>query len=128
MLIQAADNKQAKPGSIEQKVGDFYFSGMDEASINKLGAMPLNTEFARIDSIKNLTDLQTVITHLQLIGVNALFGFGSMQDFKNSSEMIGAAVQGGLGLPDRDYYLKDDKNFSKFAVPMCSTSLKCLNY
>lgn len=113
MLIQAANNKQAKPGSIEQKVGDFYFSGMDEASINKLGAIPLNTEFARIDSIKNLTDLQTVITHLQLIGVNALFGFGSMQDFKNSNEMIGAAMQGGLGLPDRDYYLKDDKKFQQ---------------
>lgn len=113
MLMQAANDKQAKPGSIEQKVGDFYFSGMDETSINKLGATPLSAEFSRIDSIKNLADLQTVITHLQLMGVNALFGFGSMQDFKNSSEMIGAAMQGGLGLPDRDYYLKDDKKFQQ---------------
>lgn len=113
MLIQAANDKQAKPGSIEQKVGDFYFSGMNEEHINKLGATPLNPEFARIDSIKNLADLQTVITHLQLIGVDALFGFGSMQDFKNSNEMIGAAMQGGLGLPTRDYYLKDDKKFQQ---------------
>lgn len=113
MLIAAANNKNAVPGSIEQKVGDFYFSGMDEVSINKLGIEPLQSEFARIDAIKNLADLQKVITHLQLIGVNAIFGFSSMQDFKNSQEMIGAATQGGLGLPDRDYYLKDDKKFQQ---------------
>ncbi|KTC81557.1 M13 family metallopeptidase [Legionella brunensis] len=113
MLIAAANNNNAKPGSIEQKVGNFYFSGMDEASINKLGATPLKPEFDRIEAIKNLNDLQTEIAHLQMIGVDALFGFGSMQDFKNSKEMIGAAIQGGLGLPDRDYYLKEDKKFAQ---------------
>ncbi|WP_245614216.1 M13 family metallopeptidase [Legionella massiliensis] len=113
MLIAASEDKKAAPGSTEQKVGDFYFSGMDEALINKVGIEPLRPELARIEAIKNLADLQTVITHLQLIGVDALFGFGSMQDFKNSQEMIGAAMQGGLGLPDRDYYLKDDKKFQK---------------
>ncbi|MBA2651547.1 MAG: M13 family metallopeptidase [Tatlockia sp.] len=113
MLINAAKDKKALPGSIEQKVGDFYFSGMDEESINQLGVKPLESEFSRIDTIKNVADLQKVITHLQLIGVDVLFGFGSMQDFKNSQEVIGAAVQGGLGLPDRDYYLKDDPKFQK---------------
>ncbi|ARG98654.1 M13 family metallopeptidase [Legionella micdadei] len=113
MLIAAANNKNAAPGSIEQKVGDFYFSGMDEESINKLGIEPLLSEFQRIAAINNLADLQQVITHLQLIGVDALFSFGSMQDFKNSQEMIGAAGQGGLGLPDRDYYLKEDKKFQQ---------------
>ncbi|KTD33805.1 metallopeptidase PepO, peptidase, M13 family [Legionella nautarum] len=113
MLIAAADDKKAAPGSIEQKVGDFYYSGMDEASINKLGITPLLPEFERIAAIKNLADLQQVITHLQQIGVDALFNFGSMQDFKNSQEMIGAAQQGGLGLPDRDYYLKEDKKFQQ---------------
>ncbi|MBA2711197.1 MAG: M13 family metallopeptidase [Tatlockia sp.] len=112
MLIEAA-KKKAIPGSIEQKVGDFYFSGMDEKTINNSGIEPLKPEFANIESIKNLADLQRVITHLQLIGVDALFGFGSMQDFKNSKEMIGAAVQGGLGLPDRDYYFKKDKKFQQ---------------
>ena len=112
MLIEAAE-KKAAPGSIEQKVGDFYFSGMNEQAINQLGIEPLKPEFANIDSIKNLADLQRVITHLQMIGVDALFGFGSMQDFKNSKEMIGAAVQSGLGLPDRDYYFKKDKKFQQ---------------
>jgi putative endopeptidase len=112
MLIKAAAT-QAKPGSMEQKVGDFYFSGMDETSINKLGVQPLQAEFARIDALKNLTDLQSEIAHLHQIGADVFFGFGSMQDFKNSKEMIAAAMQGGLGLPDRDYYLKDTPKFKK---------------
>jgi putative endopeptidase len=113
MLIAAADNKKAKPGSVEQKVGDFYYSGMDEATINKVGITPLQPEFDSIAAIKNITDLQAVITNLQQIGVDVVFNFGSMQDFKNSEQMIGAAVQGGLGLPDRDYYLKDDAKFKQ---------------
>ncbi|MCW8471088.1 M13 family metallopeptidase [Fluoribacter gormanii] len=113
MLIDAAKNTKAKPGSIEQKVGDFYYSGMDETSINQLGIKPLQPEFDRIDHLKNLTDLQNEIAHLHQIGVDAFFNFGSMQDFKNSEEMIAAAMQGGLGLPDRDYYLKDDAKFKQ---------------
>jgi putative endopeptidase len=113
MLIAAAKDQLAAPGSITQKVGDFYYSGMDEELINKVGIEPLKPEFARIEAIKNLADLQKLITHLHLMGVDVLFGFGSMQDFKNSKEMIGAAMQGGLGLPDRDYYLKEDKKFQK---------------
>ena len=91
ILIAASNDKNASPGSIEQKVGDFYYSGMNEDAINKLGIKPLQPEFARIDAIKNLADLQQVIAQLQLIGVDALFTFGSMQDFKNSEDMIGAA-------------------------------------
>jgi putative endopeptidase len=113
MLIKAAANTKAKPGSVEQKVGDFYFSGMDEASINQLGIKPLQPEFERINNIKNLTDLQSEIAHLHQIGVNVFFGFGSMQDYKNSEKMIAAAVQGGLGLPDKDYYLKDTAKFKQ---------------
>lgn len=111
MLIDASQNKNAQPGSIEQKIGDFYYSGMNEALINKVGITPLNAEFAAINSIKNLADLQTEIAHLHQIGVDVLFGFGSMQDFKDSTLMIGAVMQGGLGLPDRDYYLNDGIKF-----------------
>ena len=113
MLIKAAANTKAKPGSIEQKVGDFYFSGMDETQINQLGVQPLQAEFDRINSIKNATDLQSEIAHLHQIGVNVFFGFGSMQDFKNSKKMIAGAFQGGLGLPDRDYYFKDTAKFKE---------------
>jgi putative endopeptidase len=113
MLISVAKDTHAKPGSIEQKVGDFYYSGMDEASINQLGIKPLQPEFDRIDAIKNLTDLHNEIAHLHQIGVDVFFGFGSMQDFQDSKQMIAAAVQGGLSLPDRDYYLLDTPKFKK---------------
>ena len=113
MLIKASENTKAKPGSIEQKVGDFYYSGMDEASINRLGITPLADEFAKIDAIKTLSDFQQELTHLHQIGVDALYGFGSMQDFKDSNVMIGALMQSGLGLPDRDYYLKDNAKFKQ---------------
>lgn len=113
MLIKAAENTHAQPGSEQQKVGDFYYSGMDEVSINKLGITPLHAEFAQIDAVKTLSDLQKELIHLHQIGVDALFGFGSMQDYKDSSLMIGALVQSGLGLPDRDYYLKDDARFKQ---------------
>lgn len=113
MVINAANNKQAKLGSLQQKVGDFYTSGMDEKNINQLGVKPLAAEFERINAINNLENLQATITHLQMQGVNALFNFGSMQDFQNSNQMIGAALQGGLGLPDRDYYLKKEEKFQQ---------------
>lgn len=113
ILLRASENKQAPPGSLEQKVGDFYFSGMDEQAINKQGITPLNPELAHIAAINDLSSLQAAVAHLHLMGVNALFAFGSTQDFKKSQEMIGTAVQGGLGLPDRDYYLQQDKKFAQ---------------
>ncbi len=105
-IIVNAANSNAKKGSITQKVGDFYNSGMDTEAVNKAGAKPLEPEFARIEAIDGHDALIREIAHLQLIGVNAPFGFGSMQDFKDATQVIGAAFQGGLGLPDRDYYLK----------------------
>ncbi|HAT1596747.1 TPA: M13 family metallopeptidase [Legionella pneumophila] len=113
MLINASRNTHAKPGSIEQKVGDFYFSGMDVDSINKSGITPLQPEFTKIEAMKNQNDLQAEIVRLHKIGVGALFNFGSMQDFKDSTSMIGAVMQGGLGLPDRDYYLKKEVKFKQ---------------
>ncbi|HET7650488.1 MAG TPA: M13 family metallopeptidase [Gammaproteobacteria bacterium] len=112
-ILEDAAKANAKPGTTTQKVGDFYASGMDEAAVNKAGITPLEPEFKRIAAIGNLKELQSDIAHLQLIGVNALFSFGSMQDFQDSSKMIGGAFQGGLGLPDRDYYLKDDAKFKQ---------------
>lgn len=113
ILVEAANDKQAKPGSIEQKVGDFYFSGMDTTSINALGIQPLKPQLSLIQSINTLDDLQAAIAHLHSIGVDVFFDFSSMQDFKNSKMMVGAIAQSGLGLPDRDYYLKQDEKFKK---------------
>jgi len=108
ILEQAAANSKATPGSIEQKIGDFYASCMDEKQVNEAGAAPLATEFRLIAGLRTAAQLQPEIARLQRVGVGALFEFGSTQDAKNSSQVIGGADQGGLGLPDRDYYTKTD--------------------
>ncbi len=77
-----------------------------------MGISPLKPEFEKIEKMTS-GDLATELAYLHSIGVNAFFGLGSMQDFKKSTEMIGAVLQGGLGLPDRDYYLKDDAKFKQ---------------
>jgi putative endopeptidase len=109
-LLQAAASGQAPAGSEERKIGDFYASGMDEAAIEQAGLDPLRPELARIEALQR-QDLAAELAHLQSIGVDALFDFGQMQDFKDSSQVIAYAAQGGLGLPDRDYYLKQDARF-----------------
>jgi len=113
ILEDAAKNTQAQPGSDTRKIGDFYYSGMDEAAINQAGIKPLEPELERIADIESQKQLQAEIAHLQMLGVNALFGMGQMQDFKDSTQVIGVVGQGGLGLPDRDYYLKKDPKFAK---------------
>ena len=111
ILEGAAADPKAPAGSNERKIGDFYASCMDERQINAAGAKPLDAEFARINAIQSAGELQAEIARLQGMGVGALFDFGSTQDEKNSSQVIGGADQGGLGLPDRDYYTKtDDKS------------------
>src|SRR6478672_8072001 len=91
-----------------QKVGDYYASGMDEKTIEAQRTKPLEDEFKRIDAIKDRADLLKAIAHLHTIGVGAFFGFGAGQDAKDSSRDIAQAAQGGLGMPDRDYYTKQD--------------------
>jgi putative endopeptidase len=108
ILEGAAANAKAAPGSNEQKIGDFYASCMNEKQIDAYGAKPLDPEFARINAIQSTTELQSEVARLQSMGVGVLFEFGSTQDAKNSTQVIGGADQGGLGLPDRDYYTKTD--------------------
>jgi len=113
LLQSAAQDSAAAPGSEERKIGDFYASGMDEAGIEKAGAATLAPELQRIEALQQRVDLTAELAHLQMIGVDALFDIGQMQDFKDSTKVIGVAMQGGLGLPDRDYYLKADAKFAK---------------
>jgi len=107
ILEEAAKDKSA-PGSNRQKIGDFYASCMNEAQAETVGTKPLDPEFERIAAIKDIASLQAEIAHLQRIGVDTAFGFGSLQDFKDSTQVVFAAGQGGLGMPDRQYYLDDD--------------------
>lgn len=106
---QAGSSGSLSADQIEQrKIGDFYASGMDTAAINAAGIEPLRPELERINAIDGKPALLKEMARLQAMGVNALFLFGEMQDFTDSTQVIGAAHQGGLSLPDRDYYLKDD--------------------
>ena len=91
-----------------QKVGDYYGSGMDEKAIEAARTKPLQDEFNRIDAMKDRNDVLKEIAHIHTFGGNVFFGFGSGQDDKDSTREIAQAGQGGLGLPDRDYYTKTD--------------------
>lgn len=109
ILEAAAKNTKAPKGSSEQKVGDYYATCMDEAKVEADGLKPVATELNRIAEIKDQKTLQDEIARLHSMGINVLFLTGSTQDFKNSAEVTAEVDQGGLGLPDRDYYLKTDE-------------------
>ena len=115
VVAEKAANTKADPKLAPevQKVGDYYASGMDEKSIEAAKASPLAEEFKRIDSIKDKNGLLKAIAHLHTMGVTAFFGFTSGQDDKQSTMVIAQAFQGGLGLPDRDYYTKEDEGSKK---------------
>ncbi len=95
-------------GSVKQKVGDFFASGMDEAAIEKAGTKPLEPWLARIDGVKSNTGLPKLVAELHGRRLMAGYGFFVAQDQKETTRYIPMLSQGGLGLPDRDYYLKDD--------------------
>ncbi|MFZ3245785.1 MAG: M13 family metallopeptidase [Candidatus Acidiferrales bacterium] len=116
ILDEAEADKAAAPGSNEQKIGDYYASCMNEAEIEKEGIAPLEPELKRISAISTPAELQAEVARLQSMGVGVLFRFGSAQDYKNSTEEIAMAGQGGLGLPDRDYYLNPDDRSQKLRV------------
>lgn len=108
-ILEGAEKSKSPAGSNMQKIGDFYFSGMNEKEIESQGAKPLAPEFERIAAIKDRAGLEAEIAHLQKQGINVLFHFSATPDFKNSSLEIAGAFQGGMGLPDRDYYLTDQQ-------------------
>jgi putative endopeptidase len=108
ILEDAAKNTSAPAGSNEQKIGAFYASCMDEAKIEAAGASPLTKELTEIDKLKSSKDLPALLAHFHQIGVSSIFTFGAGQDLKKSESVIAVTGQGGLSLPDRDYYFKDD--------------------
>src|SRR6266403_6028579 len=107
-ILEAAAGAKVAPGSNEQKIGDFYASCMDTAAIDAAGTKPIEPDLARIAAVKSVADLQAVTEYLHRPGIGAFFRFNSTQDAKDSTQVIGAAFQGGLGLPEREYYLKED--------------------
>jgi len=110
ILHQILERAAAKSGAsgVEKLVGDFFASGMDEAAINAAGVTPLRDDLARIAGLKTAADIQAEIARLHLRGIGVGFNFSSEPDPKNSAMVIGGVGQSGLGLPERDYYLRDD--------------------
>jgi endothelin-converting enzyme/putative endopeptidase len=106
ILEQAATAKDRDP--VTQKIGDFYASCMNEALVEKLGATPIQPDLDAIAGVKDKKQLAGLLAQLQMQGVGALFDYGPVQDPDDSDRMIVGIEQGGLGLPDRDYYVKDD--------------------
>jgi predicted metalloendopeptidase len=107
-IIEKASSSNPAKGTDAQRIGDFYASFMDEARLEQLGVTPLNGELAKIAAIKDKSELPALLAHLGKIGVNVPFDFGIHQDNKDSTKYVADIGQGGLGMPDRDYYLKAD--------------------
>ena len=91
-----------------QKIGDYYESCMDQKTIESKGLAPLQPELDRIKAMKTTLDLSEETARLHRLGINVLFNFSSGQDAKDSNAVIGQADQGGLGLPEKDYYFRED--------------------
>lgn len=109
----AAADKHAQPGSDEQKVGDFWTTAMDQALADKLGITPLNDELARIDAVHDVNSALDEAFALQPLGASPFFEFAVAQDEKQSDVMAVHLYQGGLGLPERDYYFNPEKGVAK---------------
>jgi putative endopeptidase len=107
-LIDSCAKLSAAKGTNEQKVGDFYASAMDSAGIEKKGSSPLQADMQRIASIQSPKDILHEVALEYNLGVNALVNFYANQDDKNSEQVVAHFDQGGLGLPNKDYYTKKD--------------------
>ncbi|MEO8946474.1 MAG: M13 family metallopeptidase [Gemmatimonadaceae bacterium] len=108
VLDDAAAHRTTASDPAVRKVGDFYAACMDSSGIEKAGDRPIKGALAEINAISSPADVRHYLTAQAAEGRGMVFGFGSTQDAKNSSEVIAGIGQGGIGLPDRDYYFKTD--------------------
>jgi putative endopeptidase len=109
-ILEKAAAGGASRNAIDQKVGDLYGSCMDEKSVDAKGIAPLKPELDRIAAVSDKSALIDEIAHVHLIGPSPLFNFYSQADLHNADQVIAYIDQGGLTLPDRDYYIKDDSD------------------
>lgn len=108
LLKKVVETKHAEKGSAEQMIRDFYLSGMDLKHRKALGLSPLKKQLELVEKIKTPEDIVRTIAQLERVGLSGVWGSSIDQDMKNSEKYIIYMGQGGLGMPDRDYYLKDD--------------------
>ncbi|HUN28103.1 MAG TPA: M13 family metallopeptidase [Steroidobacteraceae bacterium] len=104
----AAKDGSSAPGSLARKIGDLYATFMDESRIETSGLAPLASELARIDALRTKRELPALIAHLSRIDVTTPYDIGVAPDERDSTRYAVLIEQSGLGMPDRDYYLRDD--------------------
>ncbi len=108
LIETAAQDKAAPANSEARKIGDLYGSFMDEAAVEAAGLGAVKNELARIDALKSKAELPALFAHLQRIGVTTPYGLGVSPDIRDTTRVAAGIDQDGLGMPDRDYYIKDD--------------------
>ncbi|MEI6666637.1 MAG: M13-type metalloendopeptidase [Acidobacteriota bacterium] len=119
-IVETAGKSEGAPGSEARKIGDFYASFMDEAKAESLGITPLKAELAAIAAIKTKADLARAFAHMLLLGCDAPLAAFVEGDFKDPKTSAAFAFQSGLGLPDRDYYVKDDAKIAEYRTKYVS--------
>ena len=107
-ICQRAGAQENPQGSLKQKIGDFYYSGMDTVGIEKNGLSAIQNELSNINATNSKDGLLNLFAHLHKMGVGVGFYYGVGRDDKIASKYAVWLVQGGLGLPDRDYYFMPD--------------------
>ncbi len=113
ILDEVAARKDWPAHGAEQLIGDFYAGCMDQAQADARGIAPLKPLLAEIDRLRSKADLGKLITHLHAIGIDAPFGVGGLSDLHTPTEVITWIGAGGLGMPDRDYYVKPEPRFAE---------------
>jgi putative endopeptidase len=113
ILAEVSSRSDWRKGSVEQLIGDYYSSCMDEGRINKLGLAPADPMLKQIREMKNAADLQRIILAFHEQAIFAPFALASQPDVHNPTETIASVFASGLGLPDRDYYLKPEPRFAE---------------
>jgi putative endopeptidase len=104
-ILEKAEVNGSRRSPNEQKIGDYYHACMDETTINQKGLEPIEPLLKRIDSM-SMEQLPTIVGDLQRMGVSVFFSYGEQQDFKDATKQIAAIDQGGLGMPEKDFYLR----------------------
>src|SRR6185436_3884117 len=107
-ILEKAAAAGAGGAADTRKIGDFYAACMDEPGTEARGLKGLDPDLTAIAELPSVDKLPALVARLHLDGVPVLFEFGPVQDYKDATKVIAALDQSGLGLPDRDYYLKDD--------------------
>ena len=116
-IVESLDQASLSDGDADsKKLADLYASFMNEEQLEALGLKPLQAEFAAIDAIKDMNSLPVLVAHMNAIGAGAPYGLFVNLDARNSTQYAVSLFQGGLGLPDRDYYLKDDAKLKQARV------------